>query len=420
MAGIIVKKEHNGFIYTKAIKKLRKLRKRIKIVPGGTSGGKTYGILPILIDQATKTPGLEISVVSESIPHLRKGALKDFLKIMKATGRYIDANWNRTLLTYTFSNGAYIEFFSADQEDKVRGPRRHVLYINECNNISFETYHQLAIRTSVDIWLDFNPSNEFWVYTELQDDDDVEWLTLTYKDNEGLPESIVKEIEKARTKAFYDDSLEGALLFESANVKNKFWANWWKVYGLGQLGSLEGVIFTNWSTIKEVPAEARLIGRGLDFGYSNDPTAITEIYVWNGKRILHEVCYSTGMLNGAIAQVLGAGGIITYADSADPKSIDELKDVYKCHIKGAAKGADSIVFGVQIMQQQEYLVTQQSTNLIKELRSYCWDTDKTGKKLNKPIDAFNHLIDGIRYHEMETLAKGTKQMQGSFAQLMRR
>src|SRR5690606_16181944 len=136
MAGIIVKKEHNGFVYTSAIKKLRKLRKRIKIIPGGTSGGKTYGILPILIDQATKIPGLEISVVSESIPHLRKGALKDFLKIMKATGRYIDANWNRTLVIYNFSNGSYIEFFSADQEDKVRGPRRNVLYINECNNIS--------------------------------------------------------------------------------------------------------------------------------------------------------------------------------------------------------------------------------------------------------------------------------------------
>ncbi len=164
-------------------------------MPGGTSAGKTFGILPILIDRAIKTPLLEISVVSESIPHLRKGALKDFLKIMKATGRYVDKNFNRTMLTYTFTNGSYIEFFSADQEDKVRGPRRNVLYINECNNITFETYHQLQIRTSHEIWLDFNPANEFWAYTELQDDEDVEWLTLTYKDNEALPLSIVKEIE---------------------------------------------------------------------------------------------------------------------------------------------------------------------------------------------------------------------------------
>src|SRR5690606_23072835 len=153
---------------------------------------------------------------------------------MRSTGRYIDANWNRTLLTYSFSNGSYIEFFSADQEDKVRGPRRHVLYINECNNISFETYHQLAIRTSVSIWLDFNPSNEFWVYTELADDEDVEWLTLTYKDNEGLPESIVKEVEKAMYKAFYDPFLPNPVI--ESNIKNLYWAYWWKVYGLGLLG----------------------------------------------------------------------------------------------------------------------------------------------------------------------------------------
>lgn len=409
MSGIVLKQEHNGFVYTTAIRKLRKLTKRIKIIPGGTSGGKTFGILPVLIDVATKSPFLEISVVSESIPHLRKGAIKDFLKIMRATGRYIDQNWNRTHLTYTFTNGSYIEFFSADQEDKVRGPRRHVLYINECNNLSFETYHQLAIRTSIDIWLDFNPSNEFWVYTELQDDIDVEWLTLTYKDNEGLPESIVMEIEKARTKAFYDDSLEAALLFNEINIKSPFWANWWKVYGLGQLGSLEGVIFTNWKIIKDIPHDAKLIGRGLDFGYSNDPTTIIEICEWNGKRILNEVCYSTGLLNNSIAEILGIGGVITYADSADPKSIDELKDVYKCYIKGAKKGPDSIVFGVQIMQSQEYLVTQSSTNLINEFRSYCWDKDKkTGEKLNKPVDAFNHGIDAVRYHEMETLGVGSK------------
>lgn len=404
MAGIILKKEHNGFVYTKAIKKLRKLRKRIKVIPGGTSGGKTYGIIPILIDKATKTPFLEISIVSESIPHLRKGAMKDFLKIMKATGRYIDDNWNRTQLTYTFANGAYIEFFSADQEDKVRGPRRNILYINECNNIaSFETYHQLAIRTSHEIWLDFNPSHEFWVYTELQDDPDVEWLTLTYKDNDGLPESIVREIEKAKPKAFYDDTLEDELLFNEINIKNAFWANWWKVYGLGQLGSLEGVIFSNWTQIKEVPEGAKLVGLGLDFGYTNDPTTICEIWEWNGKRILNEVCYSTGMLNGAIAKILLTYNVMCYADSADPKSIDELKNVYRCNIKGATKGADSIVFGLNIMQEQTYLVTSQSTNLIKELRAYCWDVDKTGKKLNKPIDAFNHLIDAIRYHEMETI-----------------
>lgn len=229
----------NGFIYTTAIKKLRKLKKRIRIIPGGTSAGKTFGIIPILIDYAIKNPYSEISIVSESVPHLRKGALKDFLKIMRSTGRYIDSNYNRTLLTYSFSNGSYIEFFSADQQDKVRGPRRNILYINECNNIDFETYHQLAIRTSDIIWLDFNPSDSFWAYDELEDDKDAEWLVLTYKDNEALHPNIVSEIEKALEKGFYDPN---GNLDDEKNIKSKFWANWWKVYGLGQKGSIEGVL----------------------------------------------------------------------------------------------------------------------------------------------------------------------------------
>lgn len=393
-------REVSGFRFTSAIRKLRRLKKRTKVVPGGTSAGKTFGILPILIDRAAKTPLLEVSVVSESIPHLRKGALKDFLKIMKATGRYIDKNFNRSLLTYTFANSSYIEFFSADQEDKVRGPRRNILYINECNNIAFETYHQLAIRTSHEIWLDFNPANEFWAYTELQDDDDVEWLTLTYKDNEALAESIVKEIEKAKAKAYYDP--EGDI-FDDKNINNTFWDNWWKVYGLGLLGSLEGVIFTNWSQIKEIPEGAWLLGSGLDFGFTNDPTTVVDIYEWGEYRILDERCYKTGLLNAQILPFLHKDKK-TYADSAEPKSIAEINNLGFLEVYPAQKGPDSIVYGIQIMQGQRYLVTQRSTNLIKELRSYCWDKDKAGRALNKPIDAFNHAIDAIRYHESMTIS----------------
>lgn len=393
--------EYNGFKVTTALKKLRKLKKRIKKVPGGTSAGKTFSILPILIDKAIKTERLEISVVSESVPHLRKGALKDFLKIMKATGRYIDAHWNRTLLTYSFGNGSYIEFFSADQEDKVRGPRRNILYINECNNIKFDTYHQLAIRTDMEIWLDYNPTHEFWADTELRDDPDVEEITLTYKDNEGLADSIIREIEKARNKGFYKFHEELHKLFHENNIKSNYWANWWRVYGLGLTGSLEGVIFNNWSIIKSIPEDATLVGLGVDFGYSNDPTAITEIWEWNGKRILNEICYKTGLVNSEIAEILPKKPI-TYADSAEPKSIEEIRRA-GVMIKGVTKGKDSINFGIQIMQQQEYLVTESSTNIIKELRNYTWDVDKTGKKLNKPIDNWNHAIDGIRYHEMESI-----------------
>lgn len=396
-------KQVDGFVYTTSIKKLRNLNKRIRVIPGGSSAGKTFSILPILIDQAIKTPNLEISVVSESIPHLRKGAIKDFLKILKVTGRYNDKNWNRTLLTYYFSNGSYIEFFSADQEDKVRGPRRNVLYINECNNLKFDTYHQLAIRTSHNIWLDFNPSHEFWVYQELreEDDEDVEWLTLTYKDNEGLPESIVRELEKAMYKGYYDPN---GNLDDEKNIRDKYWANWWKVYGLGLLGSLEGVIFSNWTTIKELPDGARYVGTGLDFGYTNDPSSIVDVYEWNGKRIVDLVLYAKKQSNDMLADALSSKDREVWADSAEPKSIDYIFNK-GINIKPVIKGADSIKYGIDLMQEQEYLITESSVELIKEVRFYQWGVDKYGTTLNKPASGqADHAMDAWRYCEMMTLS----------------
>lgn len=403
------KTEHNGFVYTTSIRKLRKLKKRTKVIPGGTSAGKTFGIIPILIDKAAKTPFDEISIVSETLPHLRKGAMKDFLKIMKQTGRYIDANWSRTLLTYTFSNGAYIEFFSADQEERVRGPRRKRLYVNEGNNIkNFDTFYQLAIRTSDEIFLDFNPSHEFWAHTELKEDEDVEWIVLTYKDNEGLPSSIVKEIEKAKIKAFNNPDLLPNPFIES-NIKSGYWANWWKVYGLGQLGSLDGVIISNYQLIDKVPAEAEYLGSGLDFGYTNDPSVIIDIYKWNGKRVVDEVLYEKGQDNDKLAEAIGDRKV--YADSAEPKSIDYLKDKKNKNVKGVIKGPDSIIFGLQIMQEQEYLITKNSTNLIREVRSYSYEKDKTGKKTNKPADGQeDHAMDAWRYVEMMLIGKGQKEV----------
>lgn len=395
-----------SFIYTTAIDKLREVDsrgKRIRVVPGGTSAGKTYGIIPILIDLAASKSGEEISIVSESVPHLRRGAIKDFLKIMVDTGRYIDSHWNRTLLTYTFSTGSYIEFFSADQPDRVRGPRRTQLYINEANNIAFDTFDQLLIRTSGSVWIDFNPTNQFWAHEELVNDSDAEWLTLTYKDNEGLPEPIVKDIEKRKAKAFKNPNLPYDELFQEANIISSYWANWWKVYGMGMVGSLEGVIFSNWSIIDELPKEARRIGYGIDFGYTNDPSTCMVAYEFNGVRIWDEVIYSTGLLNPDIAERLAANRLTRfdrgYADSAEPKSIAEInKNGF--NIKPVEKGSDSIRFGINIMQSEPFQITARSVNAIEELRNYCWDTDKTGKNLNRPIDAFNHCIDAMRYFEM--------------------
>ena len=368
------------FKRTTAINKLLKLTKRKRVVQGGTSAGKTFGILPILIDYATKNAKSEISVVSETIPHLRRGAIKDFLKIMDWTGRYIDTNWNRTLLTYTFANGSFIEFFSADQEAKLRGARRNILYVNEANNLSFEAYHQLSIRTSHHIWLDFNPTAEFWVHTEVLKEDDSELIILNYKDNETLSESIIKDIESAKEKA----------------KTSAYWENWYKVYGLGELGAVQGTIFSNWSTIDTIPNDARLLGIGLDFGYSVDPTACIGIYKYNDSFILHELIYQKELSNKNIFDLIKSESTMVICDSAEPKSIAELQS-YGLKCMGALKGKDSILHGIQLIQQQSLLITKHSTNLIKELRGYVWATDRDNKPTGNPVEINNHLMDAMRY-----------------------
>jgi phage terminase large subunit len=379
-----------AFKYTTAIKKLRALSKRKRIVQGGTSAGKTFGILPILIDKATKTPRLEISVVSETIPHLRRGAIKDFLKIMDWTGRYIDERWNRSLLTYKFANGSYIEFFSAEQESKLRGARRNILYINEANNISFESYHQLAIRTSDEIWIDYNPTSEFWAHTELMRDQDSEYIVLTYKDNEALSDSIIKEIESAQTKA----------------LTSSYWANWWKVYGLGEVGSLQGVVFDNWKQIDTIPSDAKLLGYGMDFGYTNDPTTLVAIYMMDNELYIDELLYQTNLNNNEIGNRLKTFNIQRpyeiVCDSAEPKSINELR-LQGFNTQPAQKGPDSIKIGIDILKRYQLNVTKNSTNLIKELRAYQWETDKDGKLTGKPVDHSNHAIDSLRYFALNKL-----------------
>jgi phage terminase large subunit len=382
---------------TTAQNKISNLKKRVRIVQGGTSSSKTFSIIPLLIQYAIQTPNSEISIVAESIPHLRRGAIKDFIKIMQWTSNFKDDNWNKSNLIYTFSNGSYIEFFSADMPDKLRGARRDILFINECNNVTFESYQQLSIRTKKFIYLDYNPTNEFWVHTELLSDLNSDFVILTYKDNEALDKAIVSEIERAKDKA----------------LTSSYWANWWNVYGLGQIGSLEGVIFNNWKQIDTIPNEAKLIGTGIDFGYTNDPTAIIEVYKWNNQRILNEICYQTQLSNAQISKYI-TNRLPCYCDSAEPKSIAELRRL-GLNATGVKKGADSINFGIQIMQEQDYLITKSSTNLINEFRKYSWDKDKrTGSQTNKPIDMFNHAMDAVRYHEMETIGIKTQKTASDF------
>lgn len=307
--------------------------------------------------------------------------MRDFEKIMRDTNRWVDDHFNKTERIYKFSNGSFIEFFPAVDLGRVRGPRRDVLYINECNRVTFDTYYQMAIRTSGNIWLDFNPDNAFWVHEELREDPDAEWLTLTFMDNEALDENIRNELLKAKERG----------------KTSSYWDNWWKVYGLGQLGKLEGVIFDNWTTVPDIPREASLIGYAIDFGFTNDPTTIVAAWRWNESVIWQELCYQTQMTNKDIAMKLRALGArstdFIVADSAEPKSIKEINE-YGYRLKGAVKGRDSVNFGIGVLQEEPFLVTEDSTNMIKELRLYAWDTDRSGASLNKPIAKYDHCFTG--------------------------
>lgn len=365
-----------AYIITSATKKLIQLKKRIKGISGGTSAGKTISIIQILIDKAQrdKTPTLT-SISSESMPHLKRGCIKDFLNIMEEHHYFKPDRWNKTDFFYLFETGSKIEFFSADMPSKVRGARRERLFINEANNIPYETFDQLEVRTTEEIWLDWNPTSEFWFYTDIKEQrDDVDFEILTYKDNEGLDQRIVDSIEMRKGNR-----------------------NWWLVYGLGQLGEVEGKVYRDWDIIDEIPHEARLERYGLDFGYSNDPAALVAVYKYNGGYILDEIIYQTGMSNKAIADIImNLDKSLVIADSAEPKSIDEIK-LHGINILPSSKGADSVNHGIQFIQDQRISMTKRSLNLIREYRNYMWQTDRDGKILPIPDKLNDHLMDAVRY-----------------------
>lgn len=372
-----------SFVDTQATRKVFDLKKRIRAVAGGTSASKTISILVWIIDycQSDKNRQKLCTVVSESYPHLSGGAMRDFERIMKDRGYWTDARWNSTEHKYTFETGNECEFKSIDTYGKAHGPRRNILFINEANNFEYRIADQLITRTSEIVWLDWNPSSEYWFYTEmLNKREDIDFITLTYLDNEALDETTRQEIE--------------------AHKNNKMW---WQVYGLGQLGEVEGRIFTGWQIIDEIPHEARLERYGLDFGYSNDPTAIVAVYKYNGGLILDEITFQKGLLNNQIADILkNVPQALCIADSAEPKSIDEIAS-YGVSILPSMKGQGSILRGINYVQQQRISVTKRSTNIIKEYRNYLWQTDKDGKIINVPDVGFDHSLDAIRY-ALESLA----------------
>ncbi len=380
-----------AFQVTTALKKMLAMEARKKVVQGATSSGKTYGIIPIIYDKLVATDGLKATVVAETLPAVKEGALDIFKNFMYDEGRWNDNCWNASTLTYTRPNRSRIQFKSFDSEGKAKASgKRDILFLNEANHIPFSIADTLIIR-SKEVWLDFNADAEFWAHTEVLPEHNSEFLKLTYEDNEAIPEETLEDLMIKKAKAD-----------EEERAGNKgYWYNWWRVYGLGEIGSLQGVVFNNWQSIKEVPKEATLKAYGLDFGFTNDPSALTAIYQYNGKYLLDEVVYSTNLTNQQLSEIMLSYGVsknkTIYADSAEPKSIQELTN-YGWRVKPAEKGKDSVMFGINKMQESDFLVTETSINLVKELRHYTWDTDRTGKTLNKPVDKHNHAIDGVRYY----------------------
>lgn len=353
---------------------------------GGTRSGKTYSLLVYLLQYAF-IHNTEIDIVSESFPHLKRGVLQDVTDILDSW-RFIEGEQfihNRSDHTYTMTeSGSIVRFFSVDDWGKVKGSRRDILFINEANRIEWETFRQLAVRTTGTIFLDWNPDTEYWYEKRgIASRPDTVEIHSTYLDNPFLGEVQIAEIEA-----------------------NKSDENWWRVYGLGLVGRTEGVIFKRWQIVGEIPADARLLARGLDFGFTNDPTAIVDVYQQDGKLWLQEICYQRGLTNDRIADILRGKEGWTIADSAEQKSITEIRNYGIRNIEPAVKGKDSIRAGIDILQRYELMVTEDSTNLIEELESYKWKTDRiTGASLNEPEDKNNHAIDAIRYVALKYLAQ---------------
>jgi phage terminase large subunit len=368
-------------ITTKVFDKIIESEKRIVINQGGTSSSKTWSILQLLLILAIKKNNLVISVVSETLPHIKRGAMRDFIMMLRNEGLYKEQYHDKTNNAFHFGS-SFIEFFGADSEDKVRGPRRDVLFLNECNNIKQSTFDQLEVRTKERIYLDYNPVQEFWVHEMMQYRDDFDYIHSTYKDNDLLDDRIVKSIEQ-----------------------RKHIENWWRVYGKGETGQLEGLVFDNWQQVDIFPDKAKRVCWGMDFGFTNDPTTIVKVGYYDGAIYLDEELYRTGMTNNEIANFIKQNKYSeVIADSAEPKSIEEIYR-HGINIRGAVKGKDSIMYGIDIMKEYPLRVTKRSTNLIKELRNYNWQKDKEGKKINKPIDMFNHAIDAARYGIMYKFGK---------------
>ena len=348
---------------------------RITCLQGGTRSSKTYSLCQLFIVKCLEETGKVFTICRKTLPALKGTAYRDVISILKDLELYNEANHNKSELSYSL-NGNLLEFISVDQPVKIRGRKRNYLWCNEANEFNYEDWQQLILRTTEKIYLDYNPSDPYsWIYEKVITRDDCTFLKSTYLANQFLDKDTIAEIE--RLKDLDPD--------------------YWRVYGMGEIGSVSTQIFRQWNLVDDV--QGRLIGYGLDFGFTNSPTALVEVRQLDDSLYIRELLYEKRLTNTDLANKMKELGIDRtteiVADSAEPKSIEEI---YRqgFNIKPAKKGA-GIHLGIDIMRRYKLNITKDSLNAIKEFRSYKWATDKNGDVLNAPVKVNDHLVDAVRY-----------------------
>ena len=357
----------------------KKSTAKIQVHQGGSRSGKTYSICQVLIELCFKNKGagIVITIVRKTFPALRSSVMRDFMQILTEGGNYQEENHNKSQAIYNLF-GNLVEFISTDQPQKLRGRKRNLLYVNECNELFLEDWRQLLLRTTGRIIIDYNPSDEHhWIYEHVLEREDAEFFQTTYKDNPFLEQAVIDEIER----------------FKETDE------NFWRIYGLGQRGVNISAVFPNWQIIDKVPERAKLVAYGCDWGFTNDPTAIVSVYRADYSLYIKEHLYRTGLTNRDISEELDKLALDRtpiICDSAEPKSIEELHRLGH-NVKPSKKGPDSIRLGIDIMKRHKLFIHSDSKNAQKEFRNYRWETDRDGRNLSKPIDHTNHIIDAVRY-----------------------
>ena len=359
-------------------------QKKIIVNQGGTRSGKTFNILLyIIFYYCLNNSGKTITICRKTYPALRATVLRDFINILREQNLYSEDNHNKSSSEYNLF-GNLIEFISLDQPVKVRGRKRDLLFINEANELYWEDWQQLLFRTSEKIILDYNPSEEYhWIYDKIIPREDTDFLKTTYKDNPFLEQALVEEIERLQ----YTDE------------------QYWQIYGLGEKGISKATIF-NYVECNQIPEDAEFVSMGMDFGFTNDPTALVSVWKKESNLYIKELLYRTMMTTGDIHSYFKQ--IITkeliYADSSEPRIIEELRRM-GWKIRASLKGRDSVNAGIDLLKRFKIHIHKDSANAIQEFRNYKWKEDKTGKLTNTPEDKNNHITDAVRYATYSILSK---------------